>query len=681
MPFKTSFRAERFSRRAAGRLLTSSFIVGLAAWSLAGQVATLSPLPRSVRGTANFGTQVPIDANEVINFAIVFNVDISGLQTFVDQVSNPDSPLYRQFMTPAEIGQNFGASQADVNSAVSFLQSKGLSVTMIPKSRTAVIAKGTVSQIEAAFGTKMTGVQDAYDGRIFHTNLTPVNVPASLVSKIHSVRGLDSSRPRTRRATTTTLSPALWQIASHDNAAYGFGYKGQGRNVAIANWDGFRLENLTLFYKYYGFPLPPGTQPYTFPPPGDPFPAPTAAQIPTNVTVVPVDNGVGWVGYGSGTTHFEGDLDQQNVLMSVPLCNLHVYDDNAAGTGDSLTPLSTYIQIEEDNWADVVTESYGWATYGIQYKYNSNTGGYTNVAGAYFGAEATEDHVEHLAMSAEGITYMAATGDNGTTAFVHQFTPAGQNASLTTVYSFDYPDIDPEVLQVGGEVVTITTPNGPVVSEASWGQPSKSTTGGTGGFDVYDTPTWDSTSAPKAGNFNYIQYDAPADAFKFNAAPSYQKTYIPTFANAENFRLLPDVSAPAGGGPGLETGPAFYIVYTDPATGFPYGSLAGLWGTSCASPAVAGALASFEQRLFLVTTPNSSRSNVRLGRIADLLYSKGGNTTIFNDITTGSAIGTIPGSSITAKPGKGWDYATGWGSLNFNGLFLSYFDGHNGPHQ
>lgn len=643
----------------------------------------MAPLPHSVMGTANFGPQIPIDPNQMIHFAVTFNVDTAGLQNFVDQVSNPNSPLYRQFMTPTEVGEQFGAAQADIDSTVSFLQNNGFTITMTPKNRTAVFATGTVAQIERAFGTKLTAVQRP-DGTTFHTNLTSLNVPASLVNKIHGIRGVDNFIRPVHRTTTTTMNPPLWQIASHDNVAYSGGYQGQGRNIAITNWDGYRLDNLTLFYSYYGLPLPPGTQAYpwpagyTWPKSGQSFTTPSSSQIPTNVHIVKVDanDPKGYTGYGSGASAGEGDLDQQNVLMSAPLSNLYIYDDNIH---DDAYPLSTYDQISDDNIADVVTESYGWPTYGIQFTYNSGTGTFSSVSAAYFGSYAVDWHTAHLSMSAQGITYMAATGDDGTYNFDHMFTPSvpsGTRSGTYVDYTEAYPDIDPEVLAVGGEVVTITTPNGPVVSEVPWAVSNDNNPfGGTGGFDVFDTAKYDTSSTSGPEYNNYTTYDSPADAFTFNAAPTYQKTYIPTFANSENYRLIPDLVAPAGGAASLGQPPAYIIFFsgTNNGTTYPLGSPADLWGTSCASPAVAGALSVFEQRLFLNVTPSSNRSNVRMGRIADLLYSKGGNSSIFNDITSGGGIGVIPGTSITANPAVGWDYATGWGSLNFQGLYLSFF--------
>ena len=613
--------AFNLSIRNSRRFYTASAVFGLAALSIADS-SQLVPIPGSVLGTSSIGTKLgPVNDGDLIQFAVCLKIDVAGLQSFVDQVSNPASPSYRRFLSPEEVGAQFGASPADVKATVDFLRSKGLSVTRVGKTNFAIFVQGTAANVQKALGTNLAYIQRDEDGSVFRTNTTPVNFPASLVGKVSSVYGMDTSRRMIRRTNTTLLNPTLYRTAYNVSAAYGGGYQGQGRNLAIANWDGFRLNNLPYFYSAYGLPAPSGG-------------------VGSNVNVEVVGGGTG---YGSGTPQGEGDLDIQNTLMSAPLCNLRVYDDN---TSDGAAPLSTYDKIGSDNFADVVTESYGWASYYYSYNRSTRKGVQT-----YYGAACTADHTEHLTLSAQGITYMAATGDSGTGEFTHVTT--GSSAS----YSYCYPDMDPEVLMVGGSVITVNSSTGARVSEVPWGLSGG--VGGTGGFDVYDSP---------------------AHGFAFNVAPSYQTAHISSFTSAHNYRLTPDVVSQAGGQNGLggsSSGWAYNIYYNQGNSSYPLGTQVSIDGTSCASPAICGSLGVVLQQLYGATTPNSSRSNVRLGRIQDFLYSKGGTASIFNDITTGSSVGNIPGVSPTlaAVPAVGWDYATGWGSINFAGLYSALLAG------
>ena len=113
------------------------------------------------------------------------------------------------------------------------------------------------------------------------------------------------------------------------------------------------------------------------------------------------------------------------------------------------------------------------------------------------------------------------------------------------------------------------------------------------------------------------------------------------------------------------------MIYYNTGTGtsYPPGTSIAIDGTSIASPATAGGLGALLGEVFTGVTPNASRSNVRFGRVQDYLYSIGSNSSVFYDITTGSSIGTLPGTKIAATPAAGWDFATGWGSLTFSGLY------------
>jgi subtilase family serine protease len=544
-----------------------------------------------------------VNPSEPVHFAVSLSLkNEAGLKQFVEAVSTPGNPLYRQFLTPEEVGAKFGPSQADVEKAVSFLQSEGLTVSEVAKNRLTIVVDGTAQQVQQTFHTSLgyvnrTGERATLEK--YRTNLTPLSVPASLATKIVSVDGIDTAIRR-RPHNTTTLNPTLYRAAYSASTSYGAGFYGQGVNIAIANWDGYRLNNIPYWTSSYSLPVPSGGS-------------------GSNIHIVEVGTGKT---YGAGTPEGEGDLDLQAVLMAAPLANIYDYDD---ATSDTAAPITTLSKISSDNIADIVSESYGWETS------NSNT---------YYGSTWTSAHNIHLSMSAQGITYLAATGDSGTANFPSRGARYG------------YPDIDPEVLNVGGSVVTVNSTTGARVSEASWGVSGGD--GGTGGFDPYDTS---------------------AHGFAFNVAPSYQTAYISSKTSQYNYRLLPDVVSSAGGQNGLgsnsgTSGWALTIYYnTGSGSSYPPGTSIAIDGTSIASPATAGSLGALIGRKFSGVTPNSSRSNVRFGRIQTTLYSIGTNSSVFNDITSGSSIGNLPGTSTAATPAAGWDYATGWGSFNFAGFY------------
>jgi subtilase family serine protease len=572
------------------RLASSAFVIVAACAQAAAD--QWMPIPNSLRHPEAVGmTPSPVSSSDHVFFAVSLAPrDLAGLQKYAQMVSDPSSIYYRQFLTPDEVGLRFGPAQGDIASTVSFLTSQGLTVDEVSKNGFVITAEGTAAQVEQAFQTQLVTVNRVDGSGSYRTNLTTLEAPSSIASKIVSVDGVDTSIRRVRRAyTTTTLNPTLYRGANLGSTLYSAGWYGQGVNIGISNWDGYRLSNIPLWCSKYSLPTPAGG-------------------AGSNITIREVGTGPT---YGQGSPAGEGDLDLQAVLMAAPLCNLYDYDD---ATSDSAAPITTLSAESSDNIIDVCTESYGWETAS---------------GGTYYGPTWTSAYNIHLSMAAQGITYMAATGDNGTSAFPKSGT------------RYAYPDIDPTVLQVGGSTITVLTSNGTLEQEASWGL--KGGYGGTGGFDPYDTS---------------------AHGFAFNVLPSYQSS-LPSGDTKYPYRLLPDIANLAAGEDGLgnntgTSGWALNIYYN--------GSLIAIDGTSIASPATAGSVGAVMNELFSSVTPNPTRSNVRLGELQPFLYANGSNSNMLFDIVVGNSVGNLPGTTTAARPVKGWDFATGWGSFKYPGL-------------
>ncbi len=557
------------------RMKASFTLLAPLALSVAAQaqsVAKLVPLPDSVRPEVWQSMPLfssPLATSGKIDVSITLKPrDLDGLEAFADAVSNPKSSQYGHYISPQEVGIRFGASPTDVAAAKDFLTKGGLTITHVGKNNLTIAASGTQAQVEALFQTKIQNFQtvDGAGTTTFRSNTSMLSVPSGLVNKIQSIDGVETyTRPQ---AHGTSLKPSMTRTLYGLATMFNAGTTGAGRTVAISSWDGFKLSNGNLFISQYGLPVPAGG-------------------AMSNVNVVHVGTGT-----QNGTANGEGDLDFQMILAVAPLSNIVIYD----GTGGNLT---TVLSTEASaNTADVITESYGW-----------------NVTAA----TAASAHTQHLSMTAQGMTYMAASGDSG-----------------TTLGPYDYPDYDPEVLSVGGTIAT-TDANGNRTSETSWGA-----SGGNGGGGGWCTST-------------------AANGSSFNVHPSWQVgTGVPA-SSTVNKRLVPDVALHASGANGFNSPYAYYAYYNSGLTQFS--------GTSAASPTFAAGLILCEQKLF------AARGTARLGRIQDRIYSQNGRSDVWFDVTTGTSIGRLPtsgGGSLNrtqATPKAGWDFATGWGSVNFNAFY------------
>lgn len=480
-------------------------------------------------------------------------------EAFADSVSDPASPNYRNFITPREVGQQFGLSDTQVQGVVDYLKGNGFKIKLIADNRLAVTADCTVGQAERAFGTSIGEfrVNDAREPGNPHyfSFVSAISVPSTIAQYVQNVSGLENFTQPKPLILNPTQTRSLYSLATMYNA----GNQGQGRTVAISNFDGYRLSNVPLYYSQFGLPTPTGG-------------------VGSNITVKTISGGA-----GSGTPQGEGDLDIQMALGMAPLSNLIIYD---AGASDLIGCLTAEVN---DNLADVITESYGWSL-------SSST--------------ATSAHNLHVSMTSQGITYMAASGDSG-----------------TSLEPYSYPDYEPEVLSVGGTIATVDS-SGNRTSEVGW-----SLSGGNGGGGG-----WSTTS------------------ISFNTLPSWQKgNGVPTTIN---FRLVPDVALNAAG-----TSGAYYFYLNGALT-------TGYVGTSFASPVFAGSLAVAEQNIISQGgLPANGAGKRRFGRIQNLLYSQNGRSDVWFDITSGSN-GTLPNGQ-TSNAGPGWDFVSGWGAINWAGFVAS----------
>lgn len=404
----------------------------------------------------------------------------AGLAAYANEVSDPSSPNYHKFLTPAEVGARFGVSTARIQAIGEYLKAQGMKVTLVADNRLSILVDATAAQAEKAFDTTLATFRvlplRTTDRTEFYSYTETPKVPASFAENVVHIGGLDNATRPVPRAITAAQTRALYAAAN----AYASGYTGAGRSLAISNFDGYRLTNVAPYYSYNSLPTPSGG-------------------VGSNIKVT-----VCGTASGTGTPQGEGDLDIQMVLGIAPLCNFTIYDGS-----DLITVLTREVN---DNTADVISESYGW-----------------NLPAS----TATAAHNLHLSMTTQGITYMAASGDSG-----------------TSFGGYDYPDYEPEVLMVGGTVASVSS-SGTRSSEVGW-----SDSGG-----GYSTNT-----------------------ASFNTLPSWQKgTGVPTTINK---RLVPDVALNAAG----SNSGAYPFYYNGSLT-------TGYVGTSFASPVMAGLIGIAEQKL------------------------------------------------------------------------------------
>ena len=388
---------------------------------------------------------------------------------------------------------------------------------------------------------------------------------------------------------------------------YDEGFDGHGKTIAIVDSFGYpqAAADLKQFSQDYGLPLMCG-EPDVDCVPGMPH-IDTLTFGNHQVKEMPgTSNSPGL--QASNAWSIEVALDLQYAHTVAPGANLLLVATPTAETlGVQGFPnmMDAEQYVVDHHLADVVTQSFG-------------------AAEGSFGSTQALQNLRHAFVSgtAQGMTFLASSGDNGSTGATKQ--PTGKGGATLPTSEVGWPSSDPLVTAIGG--TNLCT-------------------------DVFTGKTVDSVHGPadcqgdNAGQRETAWNGSGGGFSKVFARPSYQdslpagSTPIPPTS-----RGVPDISMNASCGT--------FVVVLDTAPGF--GGYFGVCGTSEASPMFAGVVAIADQV-----------AGHDLGQINDKLYALASNPATYQadffDVTKGNNIqdgSGVPGFSAST----GWDAVTGLGT-------------------
>jgi subtilase family serine protease len=227
---------------------------------------------RHVRDVVRNGTTQPagrLPESQVMTLDVVLPLsDSAGLDTFLDDLYNPDSPSYRHFLTVAEFTARFGPSQADYDAAVQFARNNGFTVVGGSRDGMEVQVKAPVSAVEAAFHVNMLTYQHPTENRIFYapdrepttslafplwhiSGLDNYGIPHPLLVKKRDYAQAHGISPQAVVSHATTGSgPSASFLGSDMRAAYygGTTLTGAGQNLGLLEYAGTDLADLTTYF-------------------------------------------------------------------------------------------------------------------------------------------------------------------------------------------------------------------------------------------------------------------------------------------------------------------------------------------------------------------------------------------------------------------------------------------------
>ena len=382
------------------------------------------------------------------------------LDAFLAAVQDPNSPNYRQWLTPEQFADRFGLSSGDLDQVIAWLQAEGFTIRTVAPSRNWVAFSGTASRISRTFGTEIHRFD--VDGEPHFANISDPSVPAALGGVVGTIRGLHDFGMRAPRSNLTPaytaasgnhyVAPADLATIYNLNGIATNGYDGSGQKLVVVGQSGIDLNDIRNFRSLFGL----------------------SAKDP-QIVLVP---GAPDPGVVSGD-EVEADLDLEWAGAAARNASLiYVYSRNVM---DALQ------YAVAQNLAPVIAMSYG----------SCETAG-----GASLRTVAQQ-------ANAQGITWIAASGDDGA---------AGCESATATVASHGLsvilPASIPEVTGVGGTGFvegsgTYWGTNGTMlgsalayIPETSWNDTTSRRLAASGGgaSSIFSKPPWQAGPGVPADN-------------------------------------------------------------------------------------------------------------------------------------------------------------------------------------
>ena len=478
------------------------------------------------------------------------------LETLLRNQQDSKSPEYHKWLKPAEFESRFGADPKAVASITSDLSAEGLSVTH-PASQKLHVT-GSVDAVERALGTTLMNASYS-NGKGVIVAASAIAGPASLGNAGAMVTGLSGKAPMRSYARRSAVQPDNRYSSTGGywfddlKQAYKFPsyqtYTGKGAHIGIIMSGGYLASDMNQYFGHEKLKTP-------------------------SYVVKNVNGGAPYDPNNGGT--FESNLDLQQSGGMAPNAQITLYSIPDLTDENIIDDL---LQILSDNTMDVVSMSFGEAELYYTAAFNDGVD-YTYLA-------KIEDDL-FAQGNAQGITFIASSGDSGALEAVPLQCFTGEPNCGKFLLSASFPATSPHVVGVGGtDLVTTSRPgdlDSAYIRESAFADPLAVDiffgTSATGGY-------WGS------GGGNSILF----------AKPTYQQLVS---TGDTKTRTVPDLSLHMGGCPGG-------TLFCQPDDSYDIEVLAGQYvgviGTSASAPDFAG-----------LTALNIERFGTRLGNENYYIY-------------------------------------------------------------
>ncbi|HEX4241319.1 MAG TPA: protease pro-enzyme activation domain-containing protein [Steroidobacteraceae bacterium] len=170
----------------------------------------------------------------------------AALRQLIDELHDPTSPGYHQWLTPQEFAQHYGVAPQDSATVKQWLQAQGFTVNGVTPSGLEIDFSGTAGQVRQAFRTEIHHY--LVDGVAHIANAADPQIPAALAPAVAGIVSLHDFRPKAQFAhrgpkplyTYTTTNGTFHGLAADDLATiynlkplFAAGYTGKGQSIMV----------------------------------------------------------------------------------------------------------------------------------------------------------------------------------------------------------------------------------------------------------------------------------------------------------------------------------------------------------------------------------------------------------------------------------------------------------------
>jgi subtilase family serine protease len=376
-----------------------------------------------------------LSATQHLNLAIGLPLrNQEALNHLLQQLYDPASPNFRQYLTPEQFTEMFGPTEQDYQAVIDFAKTNGLTVTGTFPNRTVVDVSGPVANIEKAFHVTMRTYRHPRETRDFYApDAEPsLDLPVAILH-VSGLNNYSLKRPAnlTIKAVDPNVNPSPNSGSGPSGSYRGNDFRaayvpevttnqlsGATQSIALVEFDGYYSNDIALYESQAGLPS-------------------------VTLTNILID---GFSGTPSGNVNnvTEVSLDIEMVISMAPgVSKVIVYE----------APLNSA-------WVDILSRI---ANDNLARQISCSWGG---------GGPDPSSETAFKQMAAQGQSFFNASGDSDA------FTG-----------SVPFPSDSTNITQVGGTTLSTTGPGGAWESETVWNWGGG--TGSSGGVSTfYAIPGW-----------------------------------------------------------------------------------------------------------------------------------------------------------------------------------------------